>query len=894
MASKSFKILGRVIDRTTRNGIAGLRVEAWDRDAIFDDLVGSAVTDEKGAFLIEFDERYFKELIFDRRPDLFFKVFLNEELIKSTEDSVLWNVSQPQVDLEIEVEMAQPKREPGLRVFGSVRDQFGDLLDGVIVMAFDRDLRNEQLLGREVAKHGHYEIRYRREQFLKAEKDQADLVVKVSDKSGAELHKTPIQYNVPDEVEVNVVLQGTEYKGPSEFEVLTGSITPLLEGVAPFELREDDQFTDISFLSGEIGSSQLVVGTWVASHVLAAKTVREKMPLEPEVFFAFMRQGQPALLSESLLEDVKHPERITLLEEKLLRYMANIDPQVQQSLLEQAIADNLIPARLQARLKEVLETLQQIKLRFVGETTIGGGKGTVGQLLELTPVAPQGRTAFMAALAGHNGPLKEFWKKLEKDKVLEPEVVREVKLTFQLGALTRNHIPLVGELRNMFKGGELKAKRELAKFAREDWKRIFTRPGPDGKPIGVPANIDGADAQAKMEQFAVILEQLFERTYPTAAFGAKLARSEQSHERVASRTAAAERPIAAGADVVRFIENNPHFHLDRYRVDHYIGENKNALQGVENKAALITDLKSVQRVFKLNPTFKAVDTLLTRKIDSAQQIYFMGQAQFVTEMNAAGINKIEARKMYRQAENTYALALAFFGDYNTAMNGVVPDGVAIPGLDEVTRARIAALPNLQMLFGSLDYCECTHCRSVYSPAAYFVDVMRFLGERSTNGRTINVGKDVRTVLLERRPDLGEIELSCDNTNTQLPYIDLVNEILEDVVAPPTPVTINAAIEADLVAGPIRASVRDELTTQSVVIGADAQVYDRDVRGQSAVRDTQHAYKIFKTGATLQLLPTRQTFLSAAELRANPEYTNQNAYGTLTQEVFPLTLPFDLW
>ena len=38
---------------------------------------------------------------------------------------------------------------------------------------------------------------------------------------------------------------------------------------------------------------------------------------------------------------------------------------------------------------------------------------------------------------------------------------------------------------------------------------------------------------------------------------------------------------------------------------------------------------------------------------------------------------------------------------------------------------------------------------------------------------------MRDVLLERRPDLGDIELSCENTTTPLPYIDLVNEILED-------------------------------------------------------------------------------------------------------------------
>ena len=67
------------------------------------------------------------------------------------------------------------------------------------------------------------------------------------------------------------------------------------------------------------------------------------------------------------------------------------------------------------------------------------------------------------------------------------------------------------------------------------------------------------------------------------------------------------------------------------------------------------------------------------------------------------------------------------------LNGVLPAGVPTMTLDAETQAKVATLPNLQTLFGSLDYCECSSCRSVYSPAAYFVDVLRFLGERGTQG-----------------------------------------------------------------------------------------------------------------------------------------------------------------
>ena len=766
-------------------------------------------------------------------------------------------------------------------VYGAVRDQYGDPLNGVTVQAFDRDLRSEQLLGSAPVREGRYEIRYERSQFRKADKGSADLVVKVLGPEGKELYKTPIQYNAGGDLELDITLQGAPYKGPSEWDVLTGALMPLLENISPLELREDDQYQDISFLAGEMGNSRLTIGTWIACFRLAEKTAREETRLSPEVFFGFMRQGQPSIFYDSLLQDMQYPDRMTLLEDKILRRLAEITPDLQQSLLGKAIADNFIPARIGSQIKEILETLRRIKLRYAAEITFGGGKGTIGQLLELTPAAKQEQAVFMTAFTAHTGSLDTFWKKMEADNALRLEVVQQVKLSFELGALTRNHIPLVGELVHRVQRGDLKGKRELAKYDRADWKAMFMRPGQDGKPIGVPSNIDGDNDEARMEQFAVILEQQFERAYPTTSFAAQLKRTEQSS-------------VKAKTEVVRFLDNNPDFHLDRFRVDHYIAEHNEALQGIENKAALLTDLKSVQRVFKLKPTYQAVDALLARKIDSAQQIYFMGQGQFTTAMADSGINKIEARKLYRKAENAYAMALALFGDYNIVVNGVTPHAVSNLAPDPETQAKIAALPNLQTLFGSLDYCECTHCRSVYSPAAYFVDVMRYLGDRGTQGSTINVGKKVRDVLLERRPDLGEIELSCENTNTPLPYIDLVNEILEDVVAPPTPVTLNGAIEADLIAGPIKPSVLNDLKSKAVAIGADAQVYAPDIRGQWAIRDAQHAYKVFKTGTTLRLLPTRQTFLSAAELRANPEYTNQDAYGKLKQEIFPLNLPFDLW
>lgn len=101
-------INGKVTDATTGAGVAGVRVEAWDKDFGTDDFLGSTLAITDGSFSITFDEDSFRDLFCDKWPDIYFKVFCYGKLLASTEDSVLWNVKDPDVHVTIEVPTPEP------------------------------------------------------------------------------------------------------------------------------------------------------------------------------------------------------------------------------------------------------------------------------------------------------------------------------------------------------------------------------------------------------------------------------------------------------------------------------------------------------------------------------------------------------------------------------------------------------------------------------------------------------------------------------------------------------------------------------------------------------------------------------------------------------------------
>ncbi len=127
-----YTIRGRVVNRRTGQGIAELHVEAWDKDRRSDDPLGSAETDRRGFFEISFDRSAFRrpesgEEPLDYMPDVYFRVYDEEQLLKSTEDSILWNVRDAALTITIELDHPRGDTPRPYLLSTASEEEVGDL-----------------------------------------------------------------------------------------------------------------------------------------------------------------------------------------------------------------------------------------------------------------------------------------------------------------------------------------------------------------------------------------------------------------------------------------------------------------------------------------------------------------------------------------------------------------------------------------------------------------------------------------------------------------------------------------------------------------------------------------------------------------------------------------------
>lgn len=101
--AQEFRIRGSVKERETGRPLPGLVVRAFDKDGVYDDLLGNATTDAGGRFELRYSKTDFSEL-FEAAPDIYFEILdaSSREVIHTTGDAVRWNAgADEEVELEI-------------------------------------------------------------------------------------------------------------------------------------------------------------------------------------------------------------------------------------------------------------------------------------------------------------------------------------------------------------------------------------------------------------------------------------------------------------------------------------------------------------------------------------------------------------------------------------------------------------------------------------------------------------------------------------------------------------------------------------------------------------------------------------------------------------------------
>jgi Tc toxin complex TcA C-terminal TcB-binding domain/Neuraminidase-like domain/Concanavalin A-like lectin/glucanases superfamily/Ricin-type beta-trefoil lectin domain-like/Salmonella virulence plasmid 28.1kDa A protein len=204
-----------------------------------------------------------------------------------------------------------------------------------------------------------------------------------------------------------------------------------------------------------------------------------------------------------------------------------------------------------------------------------------------------------------------------------------------------------------------------------------------------------------------------------------------------------------------------------------------------DQPTVLNQLKQYQRLLRLNPDPAVAQALLGATssqtsqsqppaLNSALGIAALPVAQFVQKYGSIVGGESAARQMHQKATTITAQTMHLWA---TVQNQVASPYAQAMRVNNVSAslAEFANLPGYQDLFGSLNYCECDECASIFGPAAYFVDLMRVIDQYITTVPENNIPSDL--TLDGRRADLAQIDLTCANTNNLVPYLDIITGVL---------------------------------------------------------------------------------------------------------------------
>jgi hypothetical protein len=645
------------------------------------------------------------------------------------------------------------------RIRGSVRN---DLWEGVklaAIQVYEKKLRGEALLGeRKTLANGFYDLQYLPplNPLTGKPKDNFQLLIKMLDPQGKLLQEKTFQVT-GKVLWVNFTDGDDRYRGESDFQALEKALNKALGPHAAIgEIEESARHQDVAYLRKET----FLAAEDIMKMTLAFRTAAavNSPALTPEVFYAFIRQNHPQSLPGDLLPD--SPQEwsawISTLVQRCAEGIAFLSKDLQEDILKGALKQNYVSRKIANELPQILAALSQLKTAHVLKKPVFGGDGSLQTLLSASTIDAQAHAAVAASLGETNGFNQGFWQSLAGLPGVGSAAADDFRATADLGYMTSNFGSLLAFLKNKIGSGKsaaIKRSSDFARLSESEWVNLIDQNGGQ-----IPSWVKGKNASQKKRAYAASLKEKAEHLFPAVSLIAEVDRSKKH-------------ALGNVGNILAAIEAKPNFDLRKDNIENLFAAGDAALSSHEMAA-----LKALQRIHRITPGAGTGVALLEAGYYSAAQICREGRDVFTGVLGNMNISGKVASAIYENCATQHATAIAALGEFRFDLQRFNPDCVTSLTCSAIEELK-KDIPDIESLFGPVDVREVRHCESVLGPSAYLTDLFRFLWKKISKV----AGKRVLDILFRRRPDLGNIKLNCRNTDTALPYVDLVCEILENRV-----------------------------------------------------------------------------------------------------------------
>ena len=449
-----------------------------------------------------------------------------------------------------------------------------------------------------------------------------------------------------------------------------------------------------------------------------------------------------------------------------------------RATLEDAVDEGIVDAEALGDVEATVTRLaEQIIDRAMAEDREAVEPG-IAEVLTAADVPRDVAAAVLRRYQSRIGDGKPFWESFGESpdaEALDEDTRQQVQLALEVGDVLGPDPSLLRTVHALRREGRWRTPDDLASLTFDDWCEVVAEADAEQASEDTPGEGAESGEAESDESFSEMVEaraeailETLEETYPTAFI--------RRHPAVAERLSAGARQL---------LERAPRHDLLGDSIRAQVETEPGLVEGLDEGAAeaAIEEIEAIERVSRVTHRADEVAVLVESGMHSALDIAATPQRHFIELYSEALGGRAQAARVHAQAQqaagSTKLLALRLMQALQRGPHVLVPPPPDIKGM-----------PDARTLFrASGGFCECEHCESVYSPAAYYVDLLRYLNV-STPERLARLQGPSNTlpskllrfqpldVLLGRRPDLADLPLTCENTNTALPYIDLVNELLE--------------------------------------------------------------------------------------------------------------------